>query len=71
MFWNYNVSVLCFLIDVLVIFMFSLKLFIRKLLVLYVQDLRLPYVVSIDFWQYKVEVEVFESSYFGLFLIPF
>ena len=71
MFWNYNVSVLCFLIDVLVIFMFSLTLFIRKLLVLYVQDLRLPYVVSIDFWQYKVEVEVFESSYFGLFLIPF
>jgi len=24
-----------------------------------VQDLRLPYVVSIDFWQYKVEVEDF------------
>jgi len=23
-----------------------------------VQDLRLPYVDSIDFWQYKVEVEV-------------
>jgi len=23
-----------------------------------VQDLRLPHVVSIDFWQYKVEVEV-------------
>jgi len=28
--------------------------------------LRLPYVVSIDFWQYKVEVEVFEH-FFNLY----
>jgi len=29
----------------------------RILFFVNVQDLRLPYVVSIDFWQYKVEVE--------------
>jgi len=29
-----------------------------ELYIVNVQDLRLPYVVSIDFWQYKVEVEV-------------
>jgi len=33
--------------------MFSLKF--------HVHDLRLPYVVSIDFWQYKVEVEVLQN----------
>ena len=31
---------------------------IKLLYLINVQDLRLPYVVSIDFWQYKVEVEV-------------
>jgi len=30
-----------------------------------VQDLRLPHVVSIDFWQYKVEVEVEKQAGWG------
>ena len=30
-----------------------------------VQDLRLPYVVSIDFWQYKVKVEVEDLAAFS------
>jgi len=29
-----------------------------KSLIVHVHLLRLPYVVSIDFWRYKVEVEV-------------
>jgi len=36
---------------------------ICKVRLVYTNLLRLPYVVSIDFWQYKVEVEVDRNNY--------
>jgi len=49
------IDILLYYIYIIYLFYAFIKKFINK--IINVQDLRLPYVVSFDFWQYKVEVD--------------